>query len=476
MMLHFFKTILLLFICTLAMAEGEIIVFVSDNGSEVDKEFQTNTLPKIKQFAKENAVSFELHKASEGLPPGITTLPAIVYQNHLGRSVYVGRYNQMDKVINFVRTAKRIPQTKDEHKKELVQRGWTLEDGKAHTELKVKLTDLAGTPPKRFDPVSFAMSSEIDIVAAMKSFAEVQEYEVAPTDRKFYANFYPYRSQEGLFYVTTELYSQFHCHEPIYTTLDNPFTGSWKDKDEVLKQAALDMEKQIKFHRKNPDNGDGFDVAHDSIPQKSWESLGCALPAAPQGMEQFSIPLEIPKRWKVKGPVSPLDPMVAFTFPPPVDNYSGEVKKLDGLLNFSEKGNLTTAKGEFAVNLHSLTMGEPDLDESVKAEDMLNVNNYPGATFAFDQLQPVEASEMVYGKMLTAQAKGKFTFLGKTIDKTVNTQITPIVDEAGNPLLQISASFSINILEPFGIEGPDGPEPQKNTVKYMLNFLMEEEK
>lgn len=470
MTIHYFKTLLFLFLSLNLFAEGELIVFVSNNGSEVDQSFQSNTLPKIKQFAADNDITFKVKDAHEGVPEGISTLPAIVYQNHLGRSVYVGRFNQEDKVINFVRTAKRIPQTKEELKLSLVQRGWLLQDAKSHIELKTKITGLAGTTPKKFDALEFSMESEIEVVNAMDKFKEEEEFEVAPTDRKFYANFYPYRAADGMFYVTTELYSQFHCHEPVYTTLDKPFKGTWKKKEEVFAKAAKDIQAQIQFHADNPENGDGFDPVTTEMPTKSWEELSCGLPAPPEGIENFSVEIELPNKWKVKGAVSKLDPMAAFTFPPPIDSYNGEVRSLTGTLTLDESKTLKEASGKFEVDLNSLTMGDPDLDESVKS--MIGVETYPMATFAFEEMQPVENKELEFGEMQTAVASGKFTFKGKTIEKTVNAQITPILDDEGNPILQVSVSFSMS-LNPFNIDGPDGPEPQRNTVKFMLHFLME---
>lgn len=468
---HLFKTLCLVFLVSTGLAQGELIVFLSGNGSEVDKAFQSNTLPKLKKFAEENEIAIKLKEGSKAAPEGITTLPAIIYQNHLGRSVYIGRFNQLDKMVNFIRTAKRIPQTKDAIKKEIVKKGYVFQDGRCTVELKTKITDLSGTKPKKYNKEEFLAATEKDVVDAMKKFDQKANYEVFPTDREFYANFYPYRAEDGQFYVTTELYSQFHCHEPIYTTLGNPFQGKWKDKDEVIAQAARDIEAKITFHSKNPENGDGFDPISLKVPVKSWQALSCTLPAPPAGQENIDVSIELPTEWQVKGPVSSLDPMVAFTFPPPVDNYSGEVKKLKGSLSINKELKLSSAKGDFQVDLNSLTMGDPDLDESVKSEDMLDVSNFPTATFTFNAMSPNEDTSLEFGKMQMAQAMGKFTFKGKTIDRTVNAQITPLVDEEGEPILQVSVSFSINI-NPFEIEGPDGPKPQSNTINYMLNFNM----
>ena len=56
----------------------------------------------------------------------------------------------------------------------------------------------------------------------------------------------------------------------------------------------------------------------------------------------------------------------------------------------------------------------------------------------------------------------------------VDVQLSPVVDDQGTPLLRVSAAFEINIKKHFGINGPDGPAPAKETVQLRLNFLMQQ--
>ena len=54
----------------------------------------------------------------------------------------------------------------------------------------------------------------------------------------------------------------------------------------------------------------------------------------------------------------------------------------------------------------------------------------------------------------------------------VVAQITPIIGADGELLLQVSAAFSLNVVDNFGIKGPDGPSPARKMMQFDLNFLM----
>ncbi|MEL6986048.1 MAG: hypothetical protein AAFO29_26700, partial [Actinomycetota bacterium] len=65
---------------------------------------------------------------------GIT--PLVAYQNHRGRSIYQGRYATLDRVKNFVRTSRFLPQGDEP----LVRGGlpvWDLGQAKVGTPVKV---------------------------------------------------------------------------------------------------------------------------------------------------------------------------------------------------------------------------------------------------------------------------------------------------------------------------------------------------
>ncbi len=62
-------------------ADGEtLIVFVQQEGSEVDRAFLADRLPMIKQAAKDAEVAFRVVEAAKGAPREISITPLLVFQ------------------------------------------------------------------------------------------------------------------------------------------------------------------------------------------------------------------------------------------------------------------------------------------------------------------------------------------------------------------------------------------------------------
>ena len=69
-------------------------------------------LDDYRALGEELDVDLQLRTLDGGAPAQIVITPLVVFQNHRGRSIYQGRYDTLDRVRNFVRTSRVIPQSK----------------------------------------------------------------------------------------------------------------------------------------------------------------------------------------------------------------------------------------------------------------------------------------------------------------------------------------------------------------------------
>ena len=96
---------------------GQLLVFLHQVDHPVSQDFSTKYLPQLQAMAAAQDISLQVIEVKDAAPELITLTPAIVFQNHLGRSLYIGRYHYIDKVKTFIRTVKRLPQQTVDHEK-----------------------------------------------------------------------------------------------------------------------------------------------------------------------------------------------------------------------------------------------------------------------------------------------------------------------------------------------------------------------
>ena len=61
---------------------------------------------------------------------------------------------------------------------------------------------------------------------------------------------------------------------------------------------------------------------------------------------------------------------------------------------------------------------------------------------------------------------------GLTIPLEVPVQVELTLGDDGRPRLQLQGSWSINILDPFELEAPDGPEDVRHTLLYTCDVTL----
>jgi hypothetical protein len=124
------------------------------------------------------------------------------------------------------------------------------------------------------------------------------------------------------------------------------------------------------------------------------------------------------------------------------------------------------------VGLETLTMGDPGLDEHVA--DMLTITDHPRASFIFKSVEALDQPKINFGSLSQFNVQGTLELMGIKVPLGVIAQIEPIITEDGQARLQVYASFNLRLKDNFNIEGPDGPDEAKDTLVFVLNFLLKQ--
>lgn len=439
-----------------------LIIFLQ---TQKDQHFIQSTLPKLVDFATERGIEVIQRDASQGLPQVITSTPAVIFQNHRGRNIYAARYTSFSTLQNFIRTSRRISfEEKDNCKTDLA----TFQSGRSQVGASLKLTALTGEVTSDYDAKIFEEKAKQAILQGLTSFQKRATTCLRKTDRLFYIDFHPYRDSQGKLYLSGAIFSQFNCIIPIWSNFDRPQETSYEDFESAFSLLANQMEEIILRQLLEAKNGDAISFVETSVPIKEWATLDLDLPPAPIGSVPITaVDFDWSEQWKFHGPIDDFTPVVQFRFPEPLERYAGEVTALKGQLTTTPDHQLLS--GDFEVATKSLTMGIADFDTKVH-KDYIKVKKYPRSSFTFGPLtgQPsIKSNEN--NPMIVP---GQFELMGKTIPIKVSTQIKPILGDQDQSLLQVEATFELNITDDFKIKGPDGPSPANKTLVFNLNFLL----
>jgi polyisoprenoid-binding protein YceI len=455
----------------LAASESEqLIVFTQPDVSAVEKSFRENHLPQIRKIAQEMGVSVHEVDARQGSPGQVAITPLIVYQNHRGRSIYQGRTTTSNRVRNFIRTSRFVPQGKELNRREDIP---ILQEGRSRIWAPLKVAAVTGTRPPNYDNDAFVAQALKNIARGFKKFQMQKEADLGRADRGFYMDFNPWLSQGGTLYLSVVLFSQFDCKAPVFT---KKITAPWDQRNQLFREASAIMENAVVRIAANPESGDSFDPVSNSVPQKNWETIGFPLPPAPAKTTAGpGVSATIPQDWILaeSGPDDP--PIIQFRFPAPLDNYSGEVTSATGAFSLAENLLVDGSTGSIEVDTTAdITMGEPSLDEAIRGSMLLYAKKFPTARFVVDTVTS-DGRPIAYGKLTPAFVTGTFTLKGKSVPLNMKSEFEPIIAEDGKPRLLIRGAFTID-LRFFNIEGADGPAPANHTVLLDLNFILKGKK
>ena len=450
-----------------ALVAGQLIVFQQD-GAAAGKDFAASALPRIRALAASRGIALEVRDLKAGAPADVHTTPLLVYQDSQGRSIFRGRYVDLDRVGQFLRTVTGGPLANSETTQENVV-AWRR--GRAWVTAPIKITSLTGVLPPRHDDDAFLLRAQRAIESGFTRFGSQRRVSTNPSDRAFYMDFHPFRDASGRLFVSTAIFSGFDCVEPVFKGFDVPVSGRFEDQDLVFARAAKVLEDRVVELVSASKVGDAFDPVGAEVKAASWESLGLALPPAPRESPTGKKgALTLPARLRIAGAGPGDPPRLQFRFSPPLDTYNGEVRDVTGSIVLGAKSGLRGATGTIEAATASVTMGNKTLDAEL-AGSMLKVATYPRARFVLD---PVEASDapLTPGAPSPFTATGRLEMLGVTIPIRVSAQAEAGLDENGTPAVHVRARFQLRIKEPFGLKGPDGPFPANDTLEFDVRLTL----
>ncbi len=471
--MNLFRAFALFTVCLLVSSRafaggGELIIFQGDLKNPVEKDFKEKYLPQIKEMAKTQGVSVIEKNIAKGAPAEVRSTPSIFFQNHLGRSIFIGRYHNIDKIKTFIRTVSRMPQPVATNEKHDVLT-WRKERALVYSP--IKLTPLDGVIPPGFDQDAFHKAALLALAKGADLATFQPLYSAVRSDRAMYLALYPYHGTDGKFFLSAEMYSQFNCIEPIMKRFDKPFEGTFAAWQKVLEEAGKVLQTEIFAQLASTTRGDGMVPVTEKTAAPTWEAYGLSLPKAPVGAAASPVAnVQLGTKWEVAGPIEPGTPLLNFSFLAPVDNYAGEVHVLFGELQFSEGPSVDNTIGKFGIETNSLTMGDPELDAHVST--MIAMVEHPKAYFTFAKMLSMEQPKLAFGTLTQFALRGELEFMGIKTPVDVTAQMEPVLDDQGAARISVYASFSLRLKEKYNIDGPDGPAPSNDTMQFFLNFLL----
>lgn len=446
-----------------ASAAEQMIVFVQPGGSSVDAAFQERSLPEIRKLAEAMQIQVHVVDASAGAPPEVAVTPLIVYQNHRGRSVYQGRYTTLERIRNFLRTSRFVPQASMDQVREdtLV---W--QSGRTRIWAPVKISGVTGAAPPgpgAHDHDAFVREARKAMESGLTRFRTEDRVSLSRADRGFYMDLYPWLSDDGTLFLSLALYSQFHCKSPVFETKTDPLVGPWEERSRLFREAARILEAAVAAQTADPAAGDGFDPVAASVPAPSWETIGFPLPEAPKAAAALpAAEGAIPRKWRLTLPGPDDPPVIQFHFAAPLDHYRGEITRFQGALELAGDRRLEGASGWVTADPASVTMGDGSLDSVLMGAMFLDVRNHPEAAFRITAIHG-DGRPLAFGRMSVASMAGLFRLKGREIPLGMAIEIEPVLGADHEPRLLARGMFQID-LAVFGIEGADGPAPANRSL------------
>ncbi len=433
----------------------QLIIFRQNTESTVIVDFHVKMMDDIKAIAKKQNLDIIIADIEDGAPKEVTYTPFIAFRNKEGVSLFYGRWNQASKLENFIRTSRIFKQSDAATLKEDILE---FKSGRTKVLMPIKITEMTGTPPKDYNYESFKKEVKEYADEGTLKFKQVPQSALGKNTRAFYTAIYVNHDEKCNYAVTSEIYSQFNCETPIYTSFDNPVVS--KKLGKAVKEVALNLEAEIFRQMRNPDNGDGFDAIPSKWQEVTWADIGGELDGpvlenVDEGEPQKFIAKE---KWTTNLNVREGDdPFGLFRFMAPLDNYTGELKSMKGNAVL-QPGSIS---GAFTVPVSAITMGDKDLDDAISSFILKGDEMFLGFSWKQAGLKDNLSSGMPVDFKIPARLK--LNEKEKSVD--VEGRLVPQGEQ-----LQVSASFSID-KSIFGVEkGPDGPEETKELMEFFLRF------
>ena len=424
-------------------------------------------MPEILSFVEAEDIQLFEYDAQDGLPKDITSTPAIIYRNGKGESVYAGRYTSISTIKNFIRSARVIPQTASTLDKEDIP---VYNSGRMQIATSIKITGpqyLNDSDSESSDHKNLLALAYEGIKKGMKDFKFEKLVQLKRTDRIFYLDFHPYFVNPDSLILSFELYSQFSCIDPIYTSIDQKIMGT--NISTAFTQAANILKKEIFQSLSASQIGDAYSAVDKGNSIKELIEFDIPIIESASRIYSKVDPYKsLPKQWKFKSAIGNKLPILQFNFMEPLSRYVGEITSIDGTIQLNNSNNLIN--GVFEATMNSLTMGEESFDKKVLKE-YVKARSNPKSTFTTEQI--VNQESLAWSQTTTLSINGTMELMKKSRPITITASLTPYVNEDGGEEMLIQANWSMNITDGWNIKGPDGPDPAKKTLEFSMNILMQ---
>jgi len=444
------------FSLTLWSQKEYLVIFVQDTTiSFADKDFTENYLGDIKDFAEKNEIEVIVRDIKNGVFEETPFTPSIYFANNINFSLYVGRYTELNRFKNFVRSARSIRR----HNKPILHRNaFSYQNHKMPYSFPVKVTDVKGN----YKGDKKKLKEKL-LKYAYQDFSglEFEEERQHPAfGRKYYMDFYPYVDNKKL-YINTSAFSEFNCKKPIYKQ-NIEISGKLKDAEKIIEEAKIVMLKAIKEEQLRGEKGDAHTLFPKSVKNITPEEIGINIEKEAPPLD-IPFPKDISDKWEYRGPVNAKTSVLQFNVPSSI--YAGEMKGFHAEIDFH------SMKGKGQVDMSTLSMGDHGLDASVS--DRILTKKHLTSSIKLKNILKSPEDGISGFKDHEYLINCDFTFVGKTIEREVVITFTPFMD-GEELLIQCQAQFDIRLLESFGIESGVGDNlPDHDTVEFYLNFIMQ---
>ncbi|MEM9260023.1 MAG: YceI family protein, partial [Bacteroidota bacterium] len=270
------------------------------------------------------------------------------------------------------------------------------------------------------------------------------------------------RTPTGDYQFTYAIFSQFNCHTPVFNSFGAPTlsTATGEGLQQLAQEIAEDLEKVL-----NPAAGYVPAAIPGTHKERSWEALGWSVdPAvlAAQEVEKVATPVAISGNYQVRLTKQDV-PGLFFSFPAPLDRYSGEIQALTANFRFSPQGQ--GVSGEVSLPVAAISTGSGSLDTYVLG-DILRQRKYPTASLTFTEVDCPSPWQVGVAQQLEIPAE--LSVRGKTFPIIVQATFTP--NAAGQ--LAIEATFRLDFKKVFNNDGPDGPADKRRQLDFQAKLLV----
>ena len=455
-----------------ASADEILTVWIRADGSRFAEAFASDHLPPLRALAEEMGAEFRVIDVTDGAPADIVSTPLVSFVNGRGRSIYQGRYTSLDRLRTFIRTMRFVPQGDAPLVRTDVLM-FPYERVKLVTPLKI--TKLAGARPPDHDDAAFEEEVRDGFARGLRRLAEAARVEVGRGDRLFYFDVHPWLSEEKELYLSAAVFSHFNCKEPILTTYDDPHHAPWSDREALYAQVGNNLEHELERSFGNVAGGDAFRPVPRDAQIVSWSDLGLEIePESESEAEASSVggfEFDEIGNWHVVDPPAGSAPAIQFRFPAPLDNWVGVAPLVSGRVKMGAGGLVAGATGWVEVDLTSVEMGEPELDDALQGSAFLHTEEHRHARFRLNEMS-APADPLTAGRQVLGEAGGTFELKGVTVPLSLPLLVEPVVVTFGEPRLLVSGRFTIELDEPFGIQRAEGPPPANNTLIFDLALVL----